>query len=160
MVPSILNVHQRFLDELKHRLDAWDNQQIVGDAFIEVVRIFNDSSLLHLVHALAIAHFLRISLCFIFYEICCLFFVAFRFSRLSLSSTHFFQFFTLQFSKSIVLEAYTLFVNNWNRAKDIIRHHCQQRPAFGRFLEAASREHKGKLTLDNLLIKPVQKFPK
>lgn len=35
-----------------------------------------------------------------------------------------------------------------------------QRPAFARFLEAMAREHKGKLTLDNLLIKPVQKFPK
>lgn len=35
-----------------------------------------------------------------------------------------------------------------------------QRPSFAKFLESTAREHKGKLTLDNLLIKPVQKFPK
>lgn len=68
--------------------------------------------------------------------------------------------FHLQFSTSIVLETYTLFVNNVNRAKSTIRAACNQRPAFARFLENMAREHKGKLTLDNLLIKPVQKFPK
>lgn len=36
-VPSILNLHERFLDELRRRLDTWDTQQKVGDAFIEVV---------------------------------------------------------------------------------------------------------------------------
>lgn len=65
-----------------------------------------------------------------------------------------------QFSKSTVLDAYTTFVNNWNRAKDAIRLTSSTRPAFSRFLEAMAREHKGKLSLDNLLIKPVQKFPK
>lgn len=65
-----------------------------------------------------------------------------------------------QFSTSTVLETYTLFVNNVNRAKVAIRTTCNQRPAFARFLETMAREHKGKLTLDNLLIKPVQKFPK
>lgn len=54
----------------------------------------------------------------------------------------------------------TLFVNNVNRAKSAIRTTSNQRPAFARFLENMAREHKGKLTLDNLLIKPVQKFPK
>lgn len=66
----------------------------------------------------------------------------------------------VKFSKAAVLEAYTLFVNNWTRAKDAIRTTSNQRPAFARFLEANAREHKGKLTLDNLIIKPVQKFPK
>lgn len=51
-------------------------------------------------------------------------------------------------------------MNNVNRAKAAIRTTSNQRPAFGRFLETMAREHKGKLTLDNLLIKPVQKFPK
>ena len=37
MVPSILNVHKHFLDELKQRLDAWEPLQMVGDAFIETV---------------------------------------------------------------------------------------------------------------------------
>lgn len=100
MVPSILNIHERFLDELQKRLESWDSLQRVGDAFVDV------------------------------------------------------------FAKTLVLETYTSFVNNWNKAKDAIRHTKSTRPAFAKFLEAMAREHKGKLSLDNLLIKPVQKFPK
>jgi Rho guanine nucleotide exchange factor 17 len=37
MVPAILNTHERFLDELRRRLDSWDAFQKVGDAFFEVV---------------------------------------------------------------------------------------------------------------------------
>jgi RhoGEF domain len=65
-----------------------------------------------------------------------------------------------QFSKPTILETYTAFVNNWNKAKDAIRLTKTTRPAFASFLETKAREHKGKLSLDNLLIKPVQKFPK
>ncbi|KAH8310855.1 hypothetical protein KR044_003245, partial [Drosophila immigrans] len=99
MVPDILEIHEKFLAELKQRLEDWDIQQKVGDAFIET------------------------------------------------------------FSKLEVLEVYTSFVNNCNRAKNAIRSMKHQRPSFAKFLESTSREHKGKLTLDNLLIKPVQKFP-
>ncbi|EDW38056.1 GL12238 [Drosophila persimilis] len=99
MVPDILEIHERFLGDLKHRLDDWDVQQKVGDAFMDT------------------------------------------------------------FSKLEVLEVYTSFVNNCNRAKNAIRSMKHQRPSFAKFLESTSREHKGKLTLDNLLIKPVQKFP-
>uniref|UniRef100_T1GAN9 DH domain-containing protein n=1 Tax=Megaselia scalaris TaxID=36166 RepID=T1GAN9_MEGSC len=98
MVPDILEIHEKFLAELKARLDSWDSQQKVGDAFIET------------------------------------------------------------FSKTEVLETYTSFVNNCSRAKDAIKTTKQCRPSFARFLEATAREHKGKLSLDNLLIKPVQKF--
>lgn len=38
MVPSILGIHERFLEELHKRLGAWDCNQRVGDAFIDVVR--------------------------------------------------------------------------------------------------------------------------
>ena len=100
MVPAILSIHERFLEELRRRLDSWDPLQKVGDAFVDV------------------------------------------------------------FSRPVILDTYTQFVNNWNRAKDAIRTMRQTRPAFARFLEAMAREHKGKLSLDNLLIKPVQKFPK
>ncbi|XP_058821549.1 uncharacterized protein LOC131683523 [Topomyia yanbarensis] len=99
MVPAILNIHERFLEELRRRLDAWDPLQKIGDAFVDV------------------------------------------------------------FSRPVILDTYTSFVNNWNRAKDAIRTTRQKCPAFARFLEAMAREHKGKLSLDNLLIKPVQKFP-
>lgn len=37
MVPDILEIHEKFLAELKSRLDSWDSQQKVGDAFIETV---------------------------------------------------------------------------------------------------------------------------
>lgn len=39
MVPDILEIHEKFLVELKHRLDDWDVQQKVGDAFIETVSL-------------------------------------------------------------------------------------------------------------------------
>lgn len=39
MVPDILEIHEKFLAELKARLDSWDSQQKVGDAFIETVSI-------------------------------------------------------------------------------------------------------------------------
>ncbi|XP_044314770.1 uncharacterized protein LOC108041272 isoform X2 [Drosophila rhopaloa] len=99
MVPDILEIHEKFLGDLKNRLDDWDVQQKVGDAFMDT------------------------------------------------------------FSKLEVLEVYTSFVNNCNRAKNAIRSMKHQRPSFSKFLESTAREHKGKLTLDNLLIKPVQKFP-
>ncbi|KAG5680642.1 hypothetical protein PVAND_010136 [Polypedilum vanderplanki] len=99
MVPSILNIHEKYLEELKKRLDAWDAMQCIGDVYYDV------------------------------------------------------------FSKPIVLETYIAFVNNWNKAKDAIRTTKSTKPAFAKFLEAMAREHKGKLSLDNLLIKPVQKFP-
>ncbi|XP_065721490.2 rho guanine nucleotide exchange factor 17 isoform X2 [Drosophila suzukii] len=99
MVPDILEIHEKFLGDLKSRLDDWDVQQKVGDAFMDT------------------------------------------------------------FSKLEVLEVYTSFVNNCNRAKNAIRSMKHQRPSFSKFLESTAREHKGKLTLDNLLIKPVQKFP-
>ncbi|GJQ67116.1 hypothetical protein Trydic_g21983 [Trypoxylus dichotomus] len=64
------------------------------------------------------------------------------------------------FSKPEVIETYTNYVNNWKRAREIIKNAQQSKPAFSRFLEAMAREHKGKLALDSLLIKPIQKFPK
>ncbi|KAK0084503.1 hypothetical protein PV325_006925 [Microctonus aethiopoides] len=63
------------------------------------------------------------------------------------------------FTKPVVLEAYTLFLDNWKSAKKAIKI-CQGKPAFVRFLETMEREHKGKLGLDQLLIKPVQKIPR
>ncbi|EDS34164.1 conserved hypothetical protein [Culex quinquefasciatus] len=82
MVPAILNIHERFLEELRRRLDAWDPLQKIGDAFVDV------------------------------------------------------------FSRPVILDTYTSFVNNWNRAKDAIRTTRQKCPAFARFLEAMAREHK------------------
>ncbi|XP_059046905.1 rho guanine nucleotide exchange factor 17-like [Achroia grisella] len=63
------------------------------------------------------------------------------------------------FSKPTVMETYMSFICNLKKAKETIKSAAASRPAFARFLEAMAREHKGKLALDNLLIKPVQKFP-
>lgn len=38
MVPSILSIHEKFLEELKKRLDSWDPLQRVGDSYYNVVR--------------------------------------------------------------------------------------------------------------------------
>lgn len=65
-----------------------------------------------------------------------------------------------QFSNPLVLETYTAFVNNWNKAKDAIRVNKSNKPAFAKFLEEKARENRGKLYLDALLIKIIQKFPK
>ncbi|KAF7404045.1 hypothetical protein HZH68_006839 [Vespula germanica] len=64
------------------------------------------------------------------------------------------------FTKPVVLESYTLFLDNWKSARKAIKATCQGKPAFARFLETMEREHKGKLGLDQLLIKPVQKIPR
>lgn len=36
-VPSILNHHEIFLEELRKRLDTWETKQIIGDVFLDVV---------------------------------------------------------------------------------------------------------------------------
>ncbi|CAG9793606.1 unnamed protein product [Diatraea saccharalis] len=59
----------------------------------------------------------------------------------------------------MVMDTYMSFINNLRRARETIKAAASSRPAFARFLEAMARDHKGKLSLDNLLIKPVQKFP-
>ncbi|XP_043279981.1 uncharacterized protein [Venturia canescens] len=64
------------------------------------------------------------------------------------------------FTKPNVLETYTLFLDNWRSAEKAIKTTCQAKPAFARFLETLEREHRGKLGLDQLLIKPVQKIPR
>lgn len=37
MVPAILSVHEKFLEELKKRLEVWDAKQKVGDVFLDAV---------------------------------------------------------------------------------------------------------------------------
>ncbi|XP_076280703.1 rho guanine nucleotide exchange factor 17 isoform X2 [Lasioglossum baleicum] len=99
-VPSILNHHEVFLEELRKKLDTWELKQTIGDVFLDV------------------------------------------------------------FTKPVVLDTYTLYLDNWKSARESIKTACQAKPAFARFLETMEREHKGKLGLDQLLIKPVQKIPR
>ncbi|XP_067134437.1 rho guanine nucleotide exchange factor 17 isoform X1 [Centruroides vittatus] len=64
------------------------------------------------------------------------------------------------FSQNEVIDTYTSFINNWKSAKGRIKAEIHKKPSFSRFLEHMSREHKGKLTLDALLIMPVQRIPR
>ncbi|XP_012550335.2 rho guanine nucleotide exchange factor 17 isoform X1 [Bombyx mori] len=63
------------------------------------------------------------------------------------------------FTKPAVMDTYMSFISNLKKAKETIKTAASSRPAFAKFLDAMARDHKGKLSLDNLLIKPVQKFP-
>ncbi|CAG4987568.1 unnamed protein product [Colias eurytheme] len=63
------------------------------------------------------------------------------------------------FTKPTVMDTYMSFISNLKKAKETIKTAASSRPAFAKFLDAMARDHKGKLSLDNLLIKPVQKFP-
>ncbi|XP_076331534.1 uncharacterized protein LOC143236821 isoform X2 [Tachypleus tridentatus] len=64
------------------------------------------------------------------------------------------------FTKQHVIDTYTAFINNWKSAKEAIKLASQAKPAFAKFLQHMAREHKGKLTLDALLIMPVQRIPR
>ncbi|XP_071043623.1 rho guanine nucleotide exchange factor 17 isoform X3 [Parasteatoda tepidariorum] len=64
------------------------------------------------------------------------------------------------FTKQQVIDTYTSFINNWKCAKEATKVTTLAKPAFARFLEHMSREHKGKLALDALLIMPVQRIPR
>ncbi|CAG9816492.1 unnamed protein product, partial [Phaedon cochleariae] len=64
------------------------------------------------------------------------------------------------FSKAVVIDSYTNYVNNWRRARDIWKNAQQTKPAFSKFVEATARQNARKLTLDSLLIKPIQRFPR
>ncbi|XP_054715592.1 rho guanine nucleotide exchange factor 17-like [Uloborus diversus] len=64
------------------------------------------------------------------------------------------------FTHPTVLDTYIEFINNWKSARDAIKSASTAKPAFAQFLEHTSREHKGKLSLDALLIMPVQRIPR
>lgn len=64
------------------------------------------------------------------------------------------------FTKQPIIDTYTAFINNWKLAKEATKTAVSAKPAFARFLENMSREHKGKLTLDAILIMPVQRIPR
>ncbi|KHJ42575.1 RhoGEF domain protein, partial [Trichuris suis] len=64
------------------------------------------------------------------------------------------------FTKQCVIDTYMAFINNWKNARLAIRKACSAKPAFAKYLERCSREHMNKLSLDALLIMPVQRIPR
>ncbi|CAF3358005.1 unnamed protein product [Rotaria sp. Silwood1] len=63
------------------------------------------------------------------------------------------------FTRTSVIETYTSFVNNYKTAQIAIRL-CRDSSSFNKFLEHQARDHRGKLTLRDLIIQPVQRIPR
>lgn len=58
-----------------------------------------------------------------------------------------------------IVENYKQFIGNWKNAKNSLKF-CTKNSNFNKFLESQSREYSKKLSLDALLIMPVQRIPR
>ncbi|XP_041043479.1 rho guanine nucleotide exchange factor 10 isoform X2 [Carcharodon carcharias] len=67
--------------------------------------------------------------------------------------------FVASFSKSMVLDAYSEFVNNFSTAMGIIKKVCATKPAFLEFLKQCHESSSDRITLYGLMMKPIQRFP-
>ncbi|XP_053566340.1 rho guanine nucleotide exchange factor 10 isoform X2 [Bombina bombina] len=66
--------------------------------------------------------------------------------------------FVASFSKSMVLDAYSEYVNNFSTAVGILRKTCAAKPAFLDFLKCQDSSP-DRITLYGLMMKPIQRFP-
>uniref|UniRef100_A0A8C8CCG8 Rho guanine nucleotide exchange factor 17 n=1 Tax=Oncorhynchus tshawytscha TaxID=74940 RepID=A0A8C8CCG8_ONCTS len=64
------------------------------------------------------------------------------------------------FSKEILANIYSAYIDNFLNAKDAVRIAKEAKPAFLKFLETSMRENKEKQALGDLMIKPVQRIPR
>nr|XP_055029585.1 LOW QUALITY PROTEIN: rho guanine nucleotide exchange factor 17-like [Misgurnus anguillicaudatus] len=64
------------------------------------------------------------------------------------------------FSKEILANIYSAYIDNFMNAKDAVRIAKESKPAFLKFLEQCMRENKEKQALGDLMIKPVQRIPR
>ncbi|KAJ3613355.1 hypothetical protein NHX12_019605, partial [Muraenolepis orangiensis] len=64
--------------------------------------------------------------------------------------------FVASFSKSMVLDAYSEYVNNFSTAMAVVRKTCAAKPSFLDFLKETSGD---RVTLYGLMMKPIQRFP-
>ncbi|XP_035295342.1 rho guanine nucleotide exchange factor 10-like protein isoform X4 [Cricetulus griseus] len=67
--------------------------------------------------------------------------------------------FVASFSKSMVLDVYSDYVNNFTNAMAIIKKACLTKPAFLEFLKRRQVCSADRVTLYGLMVKPVQRFP-
>ncbi|KAK7142345.1 hypothetical protein R3I94_011883 [Phoxinus phoxinus] len=67
--------------------------------------------------------------------------------------------FVASFSKSMVLDAYSEYVNNFSLAMGVVRKACASKPCFLDFLKHRQETNKDHLTLYGLMMKPIQRFP-
>ncbi|XP_010590175.1 rho guanine nucleotide exchange factor 10 isoform X1 [Loxodonta africana] len=67
--------------------------------------------------------------------------------------------FVASFSKSMVLDAYSEYVNNFSTAVAILKKTCATKPAFLDFLKQCQESSPDRITLYSLMMKPIQRFP-
>ncbi|XP_072308272.1 rho guanine nucleotide exchange factor 10-like protein isoform X3 [Eucyclogobius newberryi] len=67
--------------------------------------------------------------------------------------------FVASFSKSMVLDVYSDYVNNFTNAMALIKKACLSRPAFLEFLKKKQASSVDRITLYGLMVKPIQRFP-
>lgn len=67
--------------------------------------------------------------------------------------------FVASFSKSMVLDVYSDYVNNFTNAMTIIKKACLTKPAFLEFLKKKQAASPDRVTLYGLMVKPIQRFP-
>ncbi|KAM9635554.1 rho guanine nucleotide exchange factor 10 isoform 2-T2 [Trichechus inunguis] len=66
--------------------------------------------------------------------------------------------FVASFSKSMVLDAYSEYVNNFSTAVAVLKKTCATKPAFLEFLKC-QESSPDRITLYSLMMKPIQRFP-
>ncbi|XP_076155677.1 rho guanine nucleotide exchange factor 10 isoform X1 [Alosa pseudoharengus] len=67
--------------------------------------------------------------------------------------------FVASFSKSMVLDAYREYVNNFSTAMAVVRKACATKPSFLDFLKHRQETSADRVTLYGLMMKPIQRFP-
>uniref|UniRef100_A0A8C1GD28 Rho guanine nucleotide exchange factor (GEF) 10-like a n=1 Tax=Cyprinus carpio TaxID=7962 RepID=A0A8C1GD28_CYPCA len=67
--------------------------------------------------------------------------------------------FVASFSKSMVLDVYSDYVNNFTNAMALIKKACMSKPAFLEFLKKKQASSADRITLYGLMVKPIQRFP-
>uniref|UniRef100_A0A7N8XSQ1 Rho guanine nucleotide exchange factor (GEF) 10-like a n=1 Tax=Mastacembelus armatus TaxID=205130 RepID=A0A7N8XSQ1_9TELE len=67
--------------------------------------------------------------------------------------------FVASFSKSMVLDVYSDYVNNFTNAMALIKKACMSKPAFLDFLKKKQASSVDRITLYGLMVKPIQRFP-
>ncbi|XP_026156740.1 rho guanine nucleotide exchange factor 10 isoform X2 [Mastacembelus armatus] len=67
--------------------------------------------------------------------------------------------FVASFSKSMVLDAYSEYVNNFSTAMAVVRKTCASKPGFLEFLKHRQETSTDRITLYGLMMKPIQRFP-
>ncbi|XP_010877465.2 rho guanine nucleotide exchange factor 10 isoform X2 [Esox lucius] len=67
--------------------------------------------------------------------------------------------FVASFSKSMVMDAYCEYVNNFSTAMAVVRKTCASKPSFLDFLKHRQETSSDRVTLYGLMMKPIQRFP-